>query len=56
MNTDTLDKALISDKQLNDVKTRLKVGKLTHEDIKVLEGLVIKTEEAAKSLRAAIVE
>jgi hypothetical protein len=42
--------------QLADVKKRLREGKLTKADIKALEKIVIVAENAAKALRAAIVE
>lgn len=45
-----------SDSDLKAVKDRLKAGKVTREDLQVLTNLVERTEQAAKQLRAAIVE
>lgn len=42
--------------ELAEVKQKLKAGKLEKKDLAVLEGLVERTEQAAKRLRAAIVE
>jgi hypothetical protein len=42
--------------ELKALKERLKNGKLGPNDLKTLEKLVEHTEEAAKKLRAAIVE
>jgi hypothetical protein len=41
---------------LSELKKRLLAGKLAPEDLETLKNLVEKTEEAAKNLRAAIVE
>jgi hypothetical protein len=43
-------------KKLTDIKERLRAGKLTPKDIKALEKMVINAENAAKALRAAMVE
>lgn len=45
-----------SDDELKQIKTKLKQGKLAPADLQVLEGLIERTEKAAKQLRAAIVE
>ena len=44
------------DLHLVEIKKRLREGKLTAEDIKELEHVVLKVEDAAKALRAALVE
>jgi|GEM_PF-5744856 len=41
---------------LDEVKKRLKAGKLTQDDLDVLEDLIKRAEESTKKLRAAIVE
>jgi hypothetical protein len=46
----------MSERDLHEIKSRLKAGRLEPGDIKVLESLVERTERAAKQLRAAIVE
>lgn len=45
-----------SDQELKELKARLKQGKLEKKDLDVLEALVMRTEEATKKLRAAVVE
>jgi hypothetical protein len=45
-----------SNAELAEVKKKLKAGKLDAKDLAVLESLVERTEQAAKQLRAAIVE
>jgi hypothetical protein len=42
--------------RLAEIKKRLREGKLTPEDLKELETIVLKVEEAAKALRGAVVE
>jgi len=42
--------------KLAEVKTRLRQGKLSEEDIQQLEAIVVATERAASALRAAVVE
>jgi hypothetical protein len=49
-------KSEIDKVDLDAVKSRLKAGKLTADDLRVLETLVTRTEAATKMLRAAIVE
>ena len=41
---------------LVEIKKRLREGKLTKEDIKELENIVLRAEDATKALRAAMVE
>jgi hypothetical protein len=45
-----------SDDELKHIKAKLKKGALAPADLLVLEGLIERTEKAAKQLRAAIVE
>jgi hypothetical protein len=51
-----MDKNEHSESELAEVRKKLKAGKLEHADIKTLETLVERAEQAAKKLRAAIVE
>ena len=46
----------IDDERLQQLKEKLKAGRLEPKDLEVLEQLVERTEFAAKQLRAAIVE
>lgn len=46
----------IEDERLRQVKEKLRAGRLEAGDLEVLEQLVVRTESAAKQLRAAIVE
>lgn len=46
----------IDDERLQQVKEKLKAGRLEPKDLEVLEQLVARTELAAKQLRAAVVE
>ena len=43
-------------KHLTEIKERLRAGKLTPADVSRLEQIVSEVENAARSLRAAIVE
>jgi hypothetical protein len=45
-----------TDAELAAIKKKLKAGTLDKQDLEALEGLVERTEHAAKKLRAAIVE
>jgi hypothetical protein len=45
-----------SDDELKKIKAKLKQGALAPADLLVLQGLIERTEKAAKQLRAAIVE
>jgi len=45
-----------SDRELQEIKARLKAGKMEQKDLKVLQSLVERTEHAAKQLRAALAE
>jgi hypothetical protein len=45
-----------SDEHLARIKQALKAGRLEPEDLKVLERLVERTEQATRQLRAAVVE
>ncbi len=40
----------------SSIKARLRAGKLTAADIRKLESMVTKVEQAAKQLRGAVVE
>jgi hypothetical protein len=51
-----LKERLATTEQLVEVRKRLRAGKLTTDDIKQLENVVLRVEEASKALRAAIVE
>jgi hypothetical protein len=42
--------------ELTEIKQKLKSGSLSPADLKVLQGLIERTERAAQQLRAAIVE
>jgi hypothetical protein len=42
--------------RLTEIKKRLREGKLRPDDLKELERVVLKVEEASKALRAALVE
>jgi hypothetical protein len=50
------DKHEPSDAELAELKKRLKAGKLEGNDLKILESLVERTEQATRKLRAAVVE
>lgn len=41
---------------LAEIKERLRENKLTHEDVKKLEEIIVNVEKAAAQLRAAVVE
>jgi hypothetical protein len=45
-----------TDVEIDEVKRKLKSGKLEKKDLEVLEALVERSESAAKKLRAAVVE
>lgn len=45
-----------SDSELSQLKSKLKAGKLTAEDLNALKGLIERAEKATTNLRAAIVE
>ena len=42
--------------ELREIQERLRGGKLTDEDVKVLTQLAVEVERASKALRAAIAE
>jgi len=45
-----------SNDDLVEIKERLRANKLTDEDIKKLEEIIVNVEDAAAKLRAAVVE
>ena len=45
-----------SSEELRAIKDRLKNNKLTAEDIRKLEEIIVNVEDAAAKLRAAVVE
>jgi len=45
-----------SKEHLEQIKARLREGKLTSDDVRNLEQIVVKAEQAIKNLRAAVVE
>lgn len=51
-----VDRREPTDAEIEEVKRKLKAGKLEKKDLEVLEALVERTELATKKLRAAVVE
>jgi hypothetical protein len=47
---------MAKNKAVSTIKQRLRAGKLTASDVRKLESMVKKASEAAKALRAAVVE
>jgi len=45
-----------TDSELETIKKKLKAGKIDQSDLKTLEALVERTEQATKALRAPVVK